>query len=387
MKPKKEIIIVFNTMIEHPSGGDTRIIELCKRFQENFQVKVILSADSARYFNKEKIDKIVCKKTLKFKNFLGYTGGIIFTYLIRAIQALFFIPKLKKNLIFYAPSDLLVDVLPVVVGKVINKHSTIVQVIHHLIPSWHVRGEGKLKNFLSFYFQRFSHYLIKNNASIIFVVNSLMKKELIKKGFKNHIEVIGNGIDKNGILKVFNSVDVGKEYQGVFIGRLQYSKGVMDLIEIWNLVVKKNPKAKLVIIGNALPEVSRKMEKRIKQYGLARNIKFLKYLPRRDLIITLKKSKLFIYPTHEEGWGIAAAEAMICKLPVIAYDLPVFREIFPKGMVKHELNNLNTFVESINELLNNDIIYNKISMEAFSLAKNYSWDNIAKREIDYIERF
>lgn len=376
----KKIIVLFNTMIEHPSGGDSRIIELCKRFRRSFSVRVILSEDSADYFIKEGLSPLIYAKTARFKKIYGYPLGMALAYFLRLWQAIFYLPKFRKGIIFYAPSDLLIDAIPAVLGKFLNSNSNFVQVIHHLVPHWRKRGRGAVNNILSYMMQNISLLIIRFFADLIFVVDPQVKDELIKRGFKNKIEVAGNGIDLEGIEKIYSTIKTAKKFEGVFLGRLQYSKGAMDLPEIWRLLVEKKRKAKLVIIGNALPEVMARMKKKITEYGLVKNIVFLGYVTRRDLIKTLKESAIFVYPSHEEGWGIVVAEAMACRLPVVAYNLPVFKRLFPEGMVSHNIGEYADFARSITELLDKETKYNKLSKKAYLISQNYSWEKVAKKE-------
>ena len=43
----------------------------------------------------------------------------------------------------------------------------------------------------------------------------------------------------------------------------------------------------------------------------------------------MKSSKLFIFPSYEEGWGISITEAMACGLAVVCYDLKAY-DVFGK---------------------------------------------------------
>jgi hypothetical protein len=42
----------------------------------------------------------------------------------------------------------------------------------------------------------------------------------------------------------------------------------------------------------------------------------------------MKETNIFIFPSYEEGWGIAPAEAMYCGALCILYELPHYRSIF-----------------------------------------------------------
>jgi len=55
-----------------------------------------------------------------------------------------------------------------------------------------------------------------------------------------------------------------RKYDGVFIGRFHVQKGVLELIDVWELVVKNKPFAKLVMIGDGdlFPEVKDKIDKK-----------------------------------------------------------------------------------------------------------------------------
>lgn len=60
------------------------------------------------------------------------------------------------------------------------------------------------------------------------------------------------------------------------------------------------------------------------------HITMLESVPDDYLYSLLKSSKVFVFPSHEEGWGIAVCEAMAAGLPIVAYDLAPFREFFPR---------------------------------------------------------
>ena len=44
----------------------------------------------------------------------------------------------------------------------------------------------------------------------------------------------------------------------------------------------------------------------------------------KDALSVVKSVLVFVFPSHEEGWGIAICEAMACGLAVVAYDLPAY---------------------------------------------------------------
>ncbi len=214
-------------------------------------------------------------------------------------------------------------------------------------------------------------------------MNTLIKKELLGRGFdKNKIYLSSNGIN----FEYLDKIKKGEvSYDGIFLGRIDYSKGVLDLFDIWKKVCQKIPEAKLALIGGSDSEIKKSLIKKIKIKELEKNIEILGFLENEKAFSILKGSKVFLFPSHEEGWGIAVAEAMACNLPVVSWDLPVYREVFENYTVQIKEKDINLFSEKVIEILENDELRRKKSEEGKEFIKKYSWDNVAKREQEIIK--
>jgi glycosyltransferase involved in cell wall biosynthesis len=214
------------------------------------------------------------------------------------------------------------------------------------------------------------------------VVNGLVKNKLMTLGFPgNKIFVSSNGID----LKYFENIKRTEfSYEGVFLGRLNYSKGLADLIEIWKKVCQELPESKLAVIGGGNNEMKNFMMKNISNNKLERNIDLLGFLKDEKAYPILKSGKVFLFPSHEEGWGIAIAEAMACGLPVIGWDLPNLKPVFGNHILRVEENNFNLFAKKTIELLKNEKLRKKIGDEGREFIRKYSWENVAMKEYEII---
>jgi len=130
---------------------------------------------------------------------------------------------------------------------------------------------------------------------------------------RQEIFVAPNGID----LKMIQKVKPAKEKSDViFAGRLLENKHVDVLVKSIALVKKDYPQIKAFIIGNG-PE-KHTLEQLIKTLQLEDNVKLLGFLEKHtNLYALFKSSKVFVFPSTREGFGIAALEANACGLPVI----------------------------------------------------------------------
>lgn len=103
-------------------------------------------------------------------------------------------------------------------------------------------------------------------------------------------------------------------------------KRVTDVIEIFALVREKIP-GKLVMIGDGPDRGAAEYVARKKK--LTRDVFFLG--KQNNVQEKLGLADLFLLPSDEESFGLAALEAMACEVPVIASDVGGIREVVTHG--------------------------------------------------------
>ncbi|NIM46333.1 MAG: glycosyltransferase, partial [Nitrososphaeria archaeon] len=139
--------------------------------------------------------------------------------------------------------------------------------------------------------------------------------------------------------------------------------------------------------GEGQPDVVNSLKKEIKKSGLEQNIDLKGFLEDEDAFRVIKQSRVFIFPSHEEGWGIAICEAMACGLPVVAYDLPVYDEVFFGGLVQIKKGDVESFARKTLELLEGgNGEYTRLSREALQVAAKYNWEQVARDELGLMEQ-
>ena len=359
------------------SGGDQRLIQIFKRIGKNFEIDIYTSSDGKKLFSKE----------LSFANFVitdhECRGNIFRSYLKRNKKTLYEIKKRDYDII-YSSSDFFPDVAPAFFYKKLRSQTRWTQCIFHLYPKWWKRPGSKIVALVGYIIQRYSFRKIRKSADRVININSDVAKFLENYGIEQErLNLVPCGVD----LEKINSYKPSrKKYDGAFLARLAPSKGIFDLPLIWSRVVKKFPKAKLAIIGGGSDEVKSKLKKLIDENGLAENIDILGYLPEDEAFGILKSAKVFLFPSYEEGWGIAIAEAMAAGLSVVAWDLPVYKEVFPGAISSVAIGEVAEFGSKVTKILTDPKIVQKERKNAANLIRNYSWDQIAMEEEKIISK-
>jgi glycosyltransferase involved in cell wall biosynthesis len=303
-------------------------------------------------------------------------------YAWRALRAYFSIGSIEKTsdhkFVIFSAGDFVCDVLPAIMGKRNEPNTMWVANIYHVIQPPGKRKLSMITDTLSFFAQRISFWVIRRYADKVFVLNEVVKLQLTGLGFDDRrIYVVGAGID---VERLKNIAAGPEQYDACFLGRLHRSKGVTDLVDIWQHVSKATD-ASLAIVYTGSGALIEDLKDRIEKRKLNSRIHLMP-LVGDNAISVVKSSKIFVFPSHEEGWGIAIFEAMYCGLPVIAYDLPHYRHLFTSGIIRVPEYDFARFSEAVITLLADQNRRSELSSAGKILSTKYTWDLVARRGMD-----
>jgi glycosyltransferase involved in cell wall biosynthesis len=150
-----------------------------------------------------------------------------------------------------------------------------------------------------------------------------IKTEMLTKSIRDRIAIVGTGIDNNLLFRINGSKDGNndkKDIDFLCIGRIEKFYG---LEEIWKNIRILKPNTNLVMIGSISTETGEKLRRM--------GIDHRGFVPEEEKINLYSRAKVFIFPSSMEGFGIAVAEALYASIPVVAWNLPVFEELYKKN--------------------------------------------------------
>jgi glycosyltransferase involved in cell wall biosynthesis len=90
----------------------------------------------------------------------------------------------------------------------------------------------------------------------------------------------------------------------------------------------------------------------------------------------LQNATCLVYPSLSEGFGLPILEALSVGCPVVASELPVFRELFGDSILYAETQNPKSFVEQILRIKEKSLRDEQVS-KGFEKAREYSWKKTA----------
>lgn len=163
------------------------------------------------------------------------------------------------------------------------------------------------------------------------IANSFATRETLLRSVpwlrKERVTVIYNGIDAERFERserAATGVPDGALTFG-FIGRVEKRKGIYDLAGAWPTVAGTLDTAHLIIVGKGPDSTAAK-----KIFGAAPRVHWLGF--RNDIPALLRSIDIAVVPSHWEGFGLVALEALATGIPVIGTTASSLPEIVRDGL-------------------------------------------------------
>jgi len=159
-------------------------------------------------------------------------------------------------------------------------------------------------------------------------------KRFDPKRFNDNVNVNDNKLSENGCEKcvpVSVNVNVKKKFTFLFVGRIVRDKGMNELMAAFDMLSKKYPQARLVLVGpyeDSLDPVSDETRRIIKDNQA---IEAVGTKRGDDLLAYYAAADCFVFPSYREGFPNTVIEAGAMGLPCIVTDINGSREIIVNG--------------------------------------------------------
>ena len=160
-------------------------------------------------------------------------------------------------------------------------------------------------------------------------------------------------------------------------------KRIEDVILTFEIVQKRVP-SKLLLVGDG-PERPR-LERMTRELGLYDQVRFL---GKQDAIEEiLEVADLFLIPSANESFGLAALEAMACEVPVISSNAGGLPEVNIHGVTGFlaDIGDFESMADSALLLLENEEMLKRFSQNAYEQAKKFDISYVLPQYESYYEK-
>lgn len=373
MAEQPRILLTFLGWAEGLSGGDRHLLEMGARWSSDAVVDVVAPPQAFPTIRSFLGDASLLHPVGTAGSRAAARGPLLAAeYMRRAALVAIRLPKDYD--VVCGASHFAADAAAVATAA---RHGAIgVGYVYHLIAE---RKRRDLRTRWSLIEERVGLGLLRRHARLVFSSNETSRRLLVQRGISSvHTDV---GVD-------VSSFTPGRPWErdpeALFVGRLVASKGVVDAIEAWAKVVERCSRAHLHVAGIG-PERSR-AEQCARELGVADSISWHGFVSEQEKRQLMARSRVFVAPSYEEGWGIAVCEALASGLPVVAYSLPTLDELFGDAYAPVPVGRADALADALVDVLANDDHARALAGQGPVTAARYDLEAVAGRELDAILR-
>jgi glycosyltransferase involved in cell wall biosynthesis len=182
--------------------------------------------------------------------------------------------------------------------------------------------------------------------------SALVERQLVAA---DRVAVVPNGVDLPEILPTaIESTTaswlgpIGTFTDLLHVGSTVPRKRIDLLLQVFAEVLAQWPSARLVRVGGTLTPAQRALSERL---GIQGRIVELPAIDRETLAAVYRRATLLLSVSEREGFGLPVAEALAAGTPVVATDMPVFREVGGGAASYARLGDTADWVHTITALL------------------------------------
>lgn len=237
--------------------------------------------------------------------------------------------------------------------------------------------------------------LVLKRANYLTATSQATKKTLIgsNRSFKN-LAIVSMGVDENkfkppkpGLTKkIKKRLKLTDSSLILYVGRLAEKKGLTYLIQAMPLILKKQPQARLIIIGYG-PQ-----EKKLKNLALltkvANKVSFLGKIPNTQLPQYYQAADIFVLPSIREkrgdveGLPVVLLEAMASEKAVVTCQVGGINDLvvnLKNGLLVKE-RSPSQLATAVIKLLKNPKLRKRLGKRArFTILTRFSWKIIGQK--------
>lgn len=344
--------------------------------RKDAKIGIVCTLDGENFYRQHLQD--VDFYALDFKYKITGVYSLVWQVIKINFLALFSLKKIKGKFdIVYSASSVIDFLFIPWALRIIDKIKWFVIVDNLVLPP-HKRPGPWLKNFIPYLAFLLGELMLKK-ADGIFILTDFLRKYYQKRGLKN-------------VVKIGETLGVEKEiFQGpippqtpkvnaLYCGRLHIAKGIFDLIKVVKLVAKKKPDFKIGILGDGEEKLKKEFYETIKKEGLENNFYHFGYQTGKKKGDILRLSDFFLFLSYDEGLPHAVTEALACNKVVLAYNLPIYDEVFAKYLKSGQMVLFlpKKFQAIADFILRTD--FKKFHFE--NKLEDYSWVKLAENELN-----
>jgi glycosyltransferase involved in cell wall biosynthesis len=215
-------------------------------------------------------------------------------------------------------------------------------------------------------------------ASKILAVSASTKRDLVALFKASEEKIVVTHLAPSVDSRSEGVSERGKYF--LYIGRIEEKKNVGTLVEAFRRFKESMPAGdatKLVIVGS-VGFGGAKIVESAKNSPVTKDIELPGYVPVGDIPGLYAGAIAFVFPSHDEGFGLPILDAMKLGTPTLVSDISVFHEVAGSAAEYASPTDSNAFALKMKALVESPALRSSLSLRGMAQAEKYSWGETAR---------
>jgi glycosyltransferase involved in cell wall biosynthesis len=215
--------------------------------------------------------------------------------------------------------------------------------------------------------------ILARRVEKVFTPSDYVKRKVVRRFGVQNVTITPNGVDHS----IFypgarqTKLDLPARYV-LFVGTLELRKNLQSLLESWN-EIKDDFADHWLVIAGARGSVFKPMT----MPPETERVCYLGYVEDETLAGLYANATLFVLPSHDEGFGLPALEAMACAAPVLVSDAGALPEVIGEAGMTFCRSTPGALSAALRECLSNANLRARLREQGLTRARQFSWQTTA----------
>jgi glycosyltransferase involved in cell wall biosynthesis len=161
----------------------------------------------------------------------------------------------------------------------------------------------------------------------------------------------------------------------LFLGRLHSQKGFVDVLAAWRLISVELPFTRLTVVGDDVGLFADWCKREIAMFGTS--IDYKGSLEGDAKWSVLRATRVLLFPSTYESFGIVAVEGMAAGAAVVGYDIEVTRRAFGDAIWRVPVGDVQALASAAVTCFTNQDAWELQHKRSLAVAAKYDWDAAA----------
>jgi len=166
-----------------------------------------------------------------------------------------------------------------------------------------------------------------------------------------------------------------------FVGTIEPRKAVPTLVAAFARLAADHPGLRLVLAG-ADGWGTEAARAAVAASGVATRVVRVRWVPDEALAPLLRQAEAVAYPSHEEGFGLPALEALACGAPLVTTAESPMADVAGSAALLVPAGNSGALAWALNRILTDAELAGRLRVEGPTSAAPYTWETSARLHLD-----